>query len=102
MSGILTLPQKELEVGGSKYLVTALGASEGLDLLAKLGTGDVDGKFIKELILKSVAVDGRRQDGKWFDIHFARKYKEVQELYESIIDFNLGDDPKDEGDTSEM
>lgn len=99
MSGIQTLPQKEIEVGGVNYLITALGASDGLEVISKLTSGDVDGKFIKAVILRSVSVDGLRKDDKWFDVHFARKYVEVQKLYEEIIAYNLGEDPKDTGDT---
>ena len=100
MSGILTLPQKEFELGGTKYLITALGASDGLDVISKLSSSEVDGKFIKAVILRSVSVDGLKRDDKWFDVHFSRKYKLVQDLYEEILEFNLGDDPKEEGDTS--
>lgn len=98
MTGIVTLPQKEVEIKGVKYLITALGATEGLEVITKLSSGDVDGKFIKAIILRSVTTEGIKRDEKWFDTHFARKYTAVQELYEAIIDFNLGEDPKDEGD----
>lgn len=107
MSGILVLPQEEFEVGGHKYLITALGASEGLDLMAKLGSGDTDSKFIQGLVLRSISVDGKKQDAKWFNVHFARRYKDLNTLYEKIITFNLGEEededgnPKGESGTSE-
>lgn len=95
---IQTLPQKEVEVGGHKYLITALGASEGLKVISKLSEGDVNSEFIRNLIINSVAYENMKRDVKWFDNHFARRYKDIQELYEEVIAFNLGDDPKDSGD----
>ena len=94
------LEQKEVVINGKLFVIEAMGATEGLEFLTKIVEG-ADAKLIRDTILKTVIYEGSKRDVKWFDRFFSRKYRDVQTLFDEIVEFNLGENPKDEGDTSE-
>ena len=100
--------QKQMTIGTDNYIITAFDATYGLDVLAqvqKLGMSgeSPSGKFLKDVILKSVTVNNFQLDDKTFDKHFSKKYTQMFQLFEAIISFNFGDenDPNGDSDTSE-
>jgi hypothetical protein len=92
--------QHEYIDGDNRYLITAFGATYGLEVMNKLGdfsrseTSPSAG-FIKGVILHSVTHNSKVVDEKWFDSHFSRKYVEVQRLFSEIIKFNFGETGED-------
>ena len=86
------LEQKEVEVGGEKYLITALGALKGLEYAPKLV--DADNKLIIQIITECVSHDNMPLSGEKFDKHFSRRYTAIYELFNEIVEFNWGLDVK--------
>lgn len=98
--------QHEYIDGDNRYLITAFGATYGLEVMNKLSEfankmENPSAGFIKGVILHSVTHNNMSVDEKWFDKHFSRKYKEVQELFAEIIKFNFGEDEGDLPNESE-
>jgi hypothetical protein len=90
---IIALEQKQVKVAGVNYLITALPAEYGLEVMNELYSSDkeVHESFrIKEIILKSVTMGGVKFTSDAYDKHFSRKYKEIFELYNEIMSFNYG------------
>lgn len=81
------LEQKEVVIGGEKYLITAMGASEGLEYIPKIGKETPS--MVKEAIIKYVSHQGVKFDVSRFDKHFSKKYSEIYDLYNEIINFNF-------------
>ena len=104
------LEQKEVVVGGSTYLITALDATYGLTVLNALMSmeNSPPANFVKDVVLKSVKVNNIQPTEQWFNKHFARNYRELYELFGQIVNFNFDfdmndpDSPNVESDTSEM
>lgn len=82
------LEQKEVVVGGEKYLITALGALKGLEYAPKLN--GADNKFIAQLIMETVSHGNMPLTGDKFDKHFSRRYESIYNLFEEILEFNWG------------
>lgn len=103
-----TLEQTTITVGDNSYLITALPATLGLDVLAQLTSfsGQPPAQFMKEVILKSVKVNNKMPNEDWFNKTFSRNYKQLYELFGKITEFNFGDLSGEEGnvesDTSEQ
>jgi len=89
--------QTTVFIGDNTYLITALEATYGLDVLNQVQkmalTGDSPSSaFVKEVIMKSVTVNNLQMNEKLFNTHFSKKYKEMFELFEKIIAFNFGEE----------
>ena len=103
----ISLEQTTVEVGGESYLVQAFPATYGLDVMQKMikvasGESELSVQFMSDVIIRSVDYKGRRMDEKTFNIHFSRKYNEINELFEKIMEFNFGEaSPNDGSDDSE-
>lgn len=105
----IALEQTEKEIGGNRYLITALDALTGLDVMNNISESESKGEplepgFIKRVIMKSVTINNKQMTGDVFDKIFSRKYKELSELFGEIVKFNFGegeDSPNAESDTSE-
>lgn len=114
MATKLYIPEQEtFEIGGRKFTVTAWPTMFGLSVQERLMSG-LTPELMKEMIVKSVSVDSIAIDDKKFDQVFSRKYKELMELVQKVMQFNFGEvddaedvssegtaSPKDESDTSE-
>lgn len=81
------LEQKEVEVKGEKYLITAMGATEGLAHIKLIGKED--DKIIKDTILRHVSHQGIPFSEDKFNKHFSRKFTQVYDLYNEIVNFNF-------------
>src|SRR5690554_3205382 len=96
---------KEVVVNNTKYLITSLDATYGLDVMMRL-TDIRSASLVKEVILRSVTVNNIQPTEDWFSRHYSRNYQEAMELFQEIIKFNIGaedeEDPNTEGGTSEI
>lgn len=104
------LEQKNVTVGKTNYILTALDASYGLSALnqlMQLGAGATPpAAFVKDMVLRSVTVNNIQPNETWYNKHFSRNYKELYDLFAEIVKFNfpeLGGDEEgnDQSDTSE-
>lgn len=91
--------------GDTSYLIRALPAEYGLEVLRTLSeVENPTPKFMKEVIFKSVTVNNMQPTDEWFNKHFSRNYKELHDLFATIVEFNFGsgeeDSPNAEGGTS--
>lgn len=89
--------QHEYIEGNNRYLITAFGASYGIEVMNKLDEfartqTNPSAAFVKGVILHSVTHNGKAVDEKWFDSHFSRKYKQAMELFAEIMKFNFGEE----------
>lgn len=96
----------EKTVGKNRYIIKALPAEYGLDVMGKLQTfgSNPPAGFMKDLVLRSVTVNNIQPTEEWFNKNFSRNYKELGELFQEICLFNFGEDedsPNGESVTSE-
>ena len=107
---MISKDQLEYTVGESRYLITALGATDGIEVMNRIGefaknNTSPSSAFVKQVVLKSVTYNNKAVDEKWFDTHFSRNYKELNELFEKIVAFNFGEEedgfPNEQNDTSD-
>lgn len=90
MSEVIARLQHEFEVGGVKYMISAMPAFLGLSVRQKLLAGNGgDPLFIQKLILDNVTVDGMKKDEAWFNNQFARSYTDLDEVMKEILEFNF-------------
>lgn len=95
------LESKEVTVGGQYYVVTAMEAIDGMEFFDELvrNKGMATPRKIKEVIVKYVRVGGKKFTDKSFDTHFSRKYNDLGELFEQVMEFNFGEElPNDSSD----
>lgn len=97
------LENKEVTINGNYYVITAMGATDGMVFLDKMINGD--GKLpvteMRGVIIKYVKLGSKVITDKIYDTHFSRKYDELNQLFEEIMTFNFeGTNPNDGGDTS--
>jgi hypothetical protein len=98
------LENKEVTLGENYYVITAMGATDGMVFLDKMinGMGKLPIAEMKTVIIKYVKLGGKPFTDKLYDTHFSRKYDELNKLFEEIMSFNFGDaNPNDGSDTSE-
>lgn len=100
---IATREQHTVEIDGVSYVITALEATYGLDVMAEVQRLSMkqeapSGLFMKSLIIKSVTVNNFQLDSKKFDLHFSRKYNQIFELFQEIVKFNFGEEGEEEGE----
>lgn len=99
------LENKETTIGDNYYVMTAMGAMDGLDFMNKLfvsGTGTPPAKDIRDVIVKYVKLGGKAFDNKSFDVHFSKKYDELYELFQQFCEFNFGEaSPNQPSDTED-
>src|SRR5690606_26994406 len=90
--------EKTVVFGDNTYLIKALPALYGLNVLNRLKLmGDTpDSAFIKELLFKSVTCNNMQPTEDWFNRNFSRNYDELFQIFEAIIDFNFGDGDEEE------
>jgi hypothetical protein len=88
--------QKELTLGESKYMLVAFPAMTGLTILNEVMKviGSTDGsefkpEFIRIVIMKGSQLNTIAWTEKRFDDHFKKKYKEMYQLFQEILDFNF-------------
>lgn len=102
--------QKETTINGNKYIINALLATKGIDTMNALKKmqergEDPDGFFIKDIVMSSVSYKNKAFDDKSFDIHFSKKWIELFQLFEEILEFNfdikLDKNEEDEGSPNE-
>lgn len=97
--------EKTVTLGKNNYLLRALPADYGLEVLNRLQATDStpSAAFVKELVYKSVTVNNMQPTDEWFNKNFSRNYKELYDLFQSIVEFNFGDmtDPNGGSGTSE-
>lgn len=95
---IQTLEFKEVTIGDNYYIITAMGAEDGMAFLDEyMDMGKVSPKKQKEIIVKYVKANNKVFTDKSYDIHFSRKYKELGELFLEVFNFNFeGDSPLEE------
>lgn len=81
------------EIGKNRYLIRALPAEYGLNVMNTLQTfeGSPSASFMKELVMRSVTVNNMQPNDEWFNKNFSRNYKELYELFKAIVEFNFGD-----------
>lgn len=95
------------EIGGNRYLIRALPAEYGLEVMNTLQMldGNPTAAFMKELVMRSVTVNNMQPSDEWFNKNFSRNYKELYEVFKAIVEFNFGDmeddSPNEEGAISE-
>ena len=98
------LESKEVTVGDQYYVMTAMGAMDGLDFMTKMPS---DGGFppaedIRRVLVKYVKMGGKSFTNQSFDIHFSRKYHEIFQLFQEFFEFNFGVEvPNEMSDTEE-
>lgn len=107
MSEILIKEQHTVELDGRKFLITALGASAGLETMSKVMGNEgalSDPLFMRKLITNSVTVDNVAIDDKKYELLFSRKLDVLIKLFEEILQFNFPNlfGPNVEGGTYEM
>ncbi len=87
------LEQTDITVGEHTYTVTAMTATEGLKFLEEnqevLDSGKSDVAIMRRVICKYATLGSVALDEKKFNIHFARKYKQMRTLYMEILKFNF-------------
>lgn len=99
---IQVLEQKEVEIGGVNYRITAFPAMYGMEVAEQMMGDGFDIKKMKDIILKSATYENKAFNDKTFDYHFSRKYNQLNELFAQIMAFNFGElDPNELSDTSE-
>lgn len=81
------------EIGKNRYLIKALPAEYGLNVMNTLQAleGNPSAEFMKQLVLRSVTVNNMQPNDEWFNKNFSRNYKELYELFKAIVDFNFGE-----------
>lgn len=93
---------KEVEVGGTTYIVKQLKALKGLSLQQKIfnsgflsdegiDMSKLDPELIADLIISGAAKGSVNFDMKKFDNEFAGKYAEIYQLALHVIEFNFLD-----------
>lgn len=98
------LEQKEVTINGTYYVITAMGATDGMVFMDKLmnGGGKVPAEDMRSVVVKTVKIGGKAFTEKTYDTHFARNYDELSQLFEEVMSFNFeGANPNAGGDTSE-
>lgn|SRR5690554_4054061 len=108
---MLTKDQTEFTYGENTYVINAMDASFGLEVMNELGkltanNSSPSASFIKSVVLKSITFNNKAVNEKWFDKHFSRNYGELMALFNRIIEFNFGEMgadgvPNEEGGTSD-
>ncbi len=87
------LEQTDITVGEHTYTVTAMTATDGLKFLEEnqevLDSGKSDVAIMRRVICKYATLGSVALDEKKFNIHFARKYKQMRTLYMEILKFNF-------------
>lgn len=87
------LEQTDITVGEHTYVVTAMTATDGLKFLEEnqevLDSGKSDVAIMRKIICKYATVGSVALDEKKFNVHFARKYKQMRTLYMEILKFNF-------------
>lgn len=87
------LEQTEITVGDTTYNVTAMTATDGLKFLEEnqevLDSGKSDVAIMRKIICKYATIGSLAIDEKKFNVHFARKYKQMRTLYMEILKFNF-------------
>ena len=98
------LPQEQVEVDGTQYLISAMPATEALKFMEKhltnINEGKIDLSVIKDVICKYVSKDNMAISNQSFDTIFARKVPHLQRLFEKVLAFNF-DDVFQESDSGE-
>ena len=89
---------KNVEINGTKYLITALEADYGLEVMMRL-TDIPSASLLRDVILRSVTVNNIQPTEDWFKRHYARNYSEAMELFQKITEFNFGEDSSEGGDS---
>lgn len=93
---------KEVEVGGTTYIIKQLKALAGLKFQQKIFSSGfltddgidmskLDPELIADLIVNGVAKGSVNFDMKKFDTEFAGKYAEIYQLALHVIEFNFLD-----------
>lgn len=87
------LEQTDITVGEHTYTVTAMTATDGLKFLEEnqevLDSGKSDVAIMRKIICKYATLGSIDIDEKKFNVHFARKYKQMRTLYMEILKFNF-------------
>lgn len=95
MAKSYTADQEVFEIGERQFLVTAWPALKGLELQARAqdeitGLGRLSPGLMKEMV-KGVSVNNICIDSdKLFDQTFSRKYGDLMQLIQKIMEFNFG------------
>lgn len=105
---VLAFKEKDVEIDGYNFLITAFDAMYGIKVMAQLGTHEGESManpdFIKGMVTRAVRVNNKQMTGEYFDKFFSQKYELLFKLVAEIIAFNfgeMGEGPNAEGDTTE-
>ena len=106
MTSIQALETKDVTVDGNLYVITAMSATDGMEFFSQvqnmMATGQIPARQMKEVIIKYVKLGSKKFDEKSYDIHFSRKYDQLNELFAAVMEFNFGEiDPNGGEDDSD-
>lgn len=95
------LEQKEVEVGGHKYLIQAMPFTYGMTVMDEMSEGALNPDRITDILKKSLTYRGKQFTNNDFEKHFSRRYKDVGELLGIILEFNYGAEMSEDGELLE-
>lgn len=95
------LPQESVSIEGVTYLITAMPATEGLQMLETMQEGKADLATMKKVICAYVSKDNMQITNQTFDVIFARKFEHLGLLYKAVLVYNFGDELFQEPDSED-
>jgi len=87
--------QTEVEVDGDVYILTALPALKGMEVLSEVTPYILENNlpppaFIRDVIMRSTHYKNRPFTEALFDTHFSKRYEAINMLFAKILEFNFG------------